>query len=421
MFDVYICDKDTKIEDLPQEGTYYVITADGPFLHKDTDLIKGFVKVKALPFLGTIEPTVSVKLPKVPPEVILKAWLFFRRVFRRDRSEAELNLYFNRAKEDYLLVCRSQGGSFGGVHYGRKFDNETWQTTEQPEEIPEEDRETVAELHQLASQGYRKVGTVHSHCSFNAFHSGTDIGDEATKDGIHITIGHVDRDNFSLAVSIAVNDNRFSLLPESVILGIEPKSCADEAGNRVIGFREQASFFSLTIPLGDQQQIEEDFGPTLDEWLEMVNEQGGGWWPWSKKKKKKTGTTAPLGQEAGGPNDPRLADPVLQGEPPTEVVGAEEGLEEVRAIIGEPVPSEEVVTQENSVPVLALSVERDLRQVRNHASALKQNTGQIPEGRVKILTDTLRRFFDKEDITQEDINLATRINPHRRTYEAETT
>ncbi|NDH07532.1 hypothetical protein EBX93_16715 [bacterium] len=48
-----------------------------------------------------------------------------------------------------------------------------------------------------------------SHCDFSAFHSGTDQADESTFDGIHITLGHVNRNDFSIVASLAFSDNRF--------------------------------------------------------------------------------------------------------------------------------------------------------------------------------------------------------------------
>lgn len=42
----------------------------------------------------------------------------------------------------------------------------------------------------LASQGFEKVGSVHSHCNMSAFASGTDNADEKSScDGFHITVG----------------------------------------------------------------------------------------------------------------------------------------------------------------------------------------------------------------------------------------
>lgn len=357
MFDVYVLEKDTDLSALPQEGTYYLITADGAFLHNDTDLFTALVRVKEIPFLGILEPKITPKLEKIPPEVILKAWLFFRKVFRRRHAESELNLYYHKDKKEYLLVCRPQGVSFGSVNYGLSR-----------EELIHDDA-SREELLRLSAQGYRKVGTIHSHCSFEAFHSGTDEHDESEKDGIHITIGHVDRDNFSLVASWAINNNRFPLLPESIILGIEPTDGVDERRVRH-QFREKASFFKVAIPLEQQQQIEADFQPTLDEWLEMVGDS------------------------------PRW--------------GLPKGV-----VMGEPPVAEPFLNKKALIPVLALVEIRDLRRVRSHAYALLRNEGQIPAKRIEELRATLCDFFNKDNLTEEDLNLAARVNPGRRVYDDE--
>ena len=47
------------------------------------------------------------------------------------------------------------------------------------------------EYQKLINAGYVLYGTIHSHCNFSAFHSGTDDRDEIEFDGLHITIGNV--------------------------------------------------------------------------------------------------------------------------------------------------------------------------------------------------------------------------------------
>jgi len=70
-------------------------------------------------------------------------------------------------------------------------------------------------------EGYITVASVHSHCSFSAFHSGTDIADEEYIEGLHITIGDVDEDHFSLVASIVSNRKRFKVDPLDFISGID--------------------------------------------------------------------------------------------------------------------------------------------------------------------------------------------------------
>lgn len=49
-----------------------------------------------------------------------------------------------------------------------------------------------------SEEGWRAMGTVHHHCSGNAFQSGTDTSDEVTQEGLHITLGNMDKPTFSI-------------------------------------------------------------------------------------------------------------------------------------------------------------------------------------------------------------------------------
>ena len=51
--------------------------------------------------------------------------------------------------------------------------------------------------HYSLSSGCEPIGTVHHHCTANAFQSGTDKADEINKDGLHITIGNLDKERMS--------------------------------------------------------------------------------------------------------------------------------------------------------------------------------------------------------------------------------
>ena len=79
-------------------------------------------------------------------------------------------------------------------------------------------------------EGYLRVGTIHSHCDFGAFHSGTDINDEADFDGLHVTFGHNNRDIFTISASIVVNNIRKSVEPMDFIEGVEKKEVGVRGG-----------------------------------------------------------------------------------------------------------------------------------------------------------------------------------------------
>lgn len=65
-----------------------------------------------------------------------------------------------------------------------------------PDEHPEALRKAYASG-ALKRREWHPIGSVHHHCTASAFQSGTDRADEANKDGLHITLGHLDRDRYS--------------------------------------------------------------------------------------------------------------------------------------------------------------------------------------------------------------------------------
>jgi len=50
-----------------------------------------------------------------------------------------------------------------------------------------------------APEGFELFGTIHSHAGISAFHSGTDDRDEIHFDGLHITVGNLDKPSRSYA------------------------------------------------------------------------------------------------------------------------------------------------------------------------------------------------------------------------------
>ncbi|MFC1608698.1 hypothetical protein ACFL2R_03850 [Patescibacteria group bacterium] len=191
MFPIYVLDGKTE---LPETGSFYVVTKDGIYLSKDTGLIRAMVKVEKISFLKALESKVQLRLPKIHSETLVQALLLFRRVFQRYRSEAVVMIYYSEDKKSYMLDAPNQDGSGSSVHY--------------------------YDVQNFSDDGFRLVGTIHSHCDFGAFHSHVDIDDEKKFDGIHITIGRVDQPYFTISSSVAVNNNRFKIEPEELILGI---------------------------------------------------------------------------------------------------------------------------------------------------------------------------------------------------------
>ena len=88
------------------------------------------------------------------------------------------------------------------------------------------------------NRGYRAIGTIHSHCDFSAFHSGTDKHDMGKMPGLHITIGHVNRDDPEFVFALSVGDAQFDVTREQIIDEERPldKNGYDTAPDRWLGF-----------------------------------------------------------------------------------------------------------------------------------------------------------------------------------------
>lgn len=100
-------------DELPTTGTYFVVTAEGYFIHVDGGgMVSGLVpcnKEDLSPFLGKLEKKAFYNFPPVPFEVFVQALTFLRATYRKHRSEAcvillyrfpTLNFELKRAVED---------------------------------------------------------------------------------------------------------------------------------------------------------------------------------------------------------------------------------------------------------------------------------------------------------------------------------
>ena len=175
------------------EGNCYVICRDGVFLKKDTGLINAIIKVERLSFLKALPLSASMNIPKIPMEIFLEALLFFKRVYKKYKSEAVVLLYYDDKLQEFKLSAPEQRVSHSALKYTPG----------------------------LTENGFKLIGSIHSHADFGAFHSSIDHHDEADFDGIHITIGNVNgRQSFSVSTELVVNNNRFGQDTEDWVLGV---------------------------------------------------------------------------------------------------------------------------------------------------------------------------------------------------------
>lgn len=232
---------------LPQEGTYFVLAGNGCWMHKDTGLVSCFVPVEQISFLDEIDARawVHCRLPKIPHALVYRVRHFFARVVAMQRTEANVVLYYNKQTNQYKVLPTDQSVSLAGVEYKRKG---------------------VTEMEGM--EGYLRVGTIHSHCDFDAFHSGTDIGDERDFDGLHVTFGHNDRENITISASVVVNEHRMRVDPLSVLAGIEPLAAVNPPPGPPSPYpHSRDAHYKITEPA---PEVAATWLEGMDSWLALV-------------------------------------------------------------------------------------------------------------------------------------------------------
>lgn len=183
----------------PPDPFYYVATKDKFLVHKQTMFGKVLVPVSEIPHLEEHGPMLWYDIPKVPATLINQVWSFFNAVWERRKTEAMVYLTWRNG--EYRVFVPDQHPTGGHV--------------------------TVENMDARKLQrGWRIAGTIHSHCNFGAFHSGTDKNDAAKHDGIHMTMGHVDDPTkFDIAIMVSINGINWDFkIPDAIEGEIGPSS-----------------------------------------------------------------------------------------------------------------------------------------------------------------------------------------------------
>ena len=191
MFKIFINDGSKEI---PKDDICYIIGKSGIFLKKKVGLIESIAPVKEISILEDIPPIAKINIPKIHEEDFAKILDFFKIIYEAYSAEAIVLVFYNIEKELYKFECPIQEVSAASLHY-----------------------ETMT-----LKEGYNLIGTIHSHGSMSAFHSGTDDHDEKNFDGLHITIGKVNNNSgFDISCSVVANGTRVINNPLDYIDGVE--------------------------------------------------------------------------------------------------------------------------------------------------------------------------------------------------------
>lgn len=166
---------------------YYTHFAEGIFLHRHTQL--GNVLLPAygvkpdIPKLGYPKGLFVWDRDTIPATIISQATDFFRRIYDKHHTEAEVLLTMHNETKAFRIFVPYQVANGAGVR-----------SVHEPTHI---------------STDYTVVGTIHSHCHFSAFHSGTDHADATDMDGVHLTIGMLQNDPPEIVAMVAMGKQMF--------------------------------------------------------------------------------------------------------------------------------------------------------------------------------------------------------------------
>lgn len=231
-FPVFVYQEDME---LPTDGTYFVVAGNGLWLRKDTGIVSAFIPVESISVLPDLnaQAWVYCNLPPIPARLVWRVKKFFQMVVEKMRAESGVVLYYNKDIKEYRVHVPQQEVHHSGMSY-----------------------QCAALANDPMMGEFLRVGTIHSHCDFSAFHSATDRNDEEDFDGLHCTFGHNDQDVFSISASVVVNGNRSLVDPAKYLEGIILK-----------GKEKELSFYVLPEP-------DPDWNDGLEDWLTQVSLHG---------------------------------------------------------------------------------------------------------------------------------------------------
>lgn len=163
---------------------------------------------------------------------------YFQDIYNEYDTEACVLLMIHPENKDWkpLYVLQASGNGAQVTYAQPAIDpanladsnEEIFQCIEKDQQATSIYAEVYDEYMALCLQGYRIYGTIHSHCDFAAFHSGTDDHDEIGFDGLHITVGNVNSNwSFSLRFMLQGSEQKvtlediFNTSEEEIVEGIE--------------------------------------------------------------------------------------------------------------------------------------------------------------------------------------------------------
>ena len=190
MFPIIVNDGATPF---PSDDIYYIVCKEGIYLKKRLGVMESIAPVKEISILKSINAMAKMHIRKIPAKQARQVVNFFKAVYAKHHAEAIVLLFYNQKTKHHKIVCPFQEVSGGSADYTKA----------------------------ITIKGYDMIGTIHSHASMSAFHSGVDDADEESFDGLHITFGNMRDDDISISASIVANGYRVIVDPKDYINQLE--------------------------------------------------------------------------------------------------------------------------------------------------------------------------------------------------------
>lgn len=183
----------------PKDAIYYLVARNGLFLVRNNTLFSSVTREEAIPILAPQSPSLSLKFPRVPRDIMERIYGFFQAVYQRSGGEAVALIFYSPQRKAFAVAVPPQVISCRKRARG-------WQAEQR-----------VAYGYRSRPKGYLKLGDAHSHADLPAFSSCADDEDEAGQDGLHIVLGRLDRSEPDVSVSFVANRTRFRIQREDAL------------------------------------------------------------------------------------------------------------------------------------------------------------------------------------------------------------
>jgi hypothetical protein len=222
--------KDAQFDAGAVPSTYYLITGDGLFLLRRTELYSASVPVDQVAGLQPHRPELTLHIPRLPRRLMERALGFFRAVWDKWQGEAIVIMFYAPSTRRFAFRAPPQRIT-GRFIYGKFYADMRldYGSCERPG--PE----------------FVKLGTFHSHGNGGAGHSSIDVHDELYESGLHLTAGYVNTSLPEITAAFVVSGTRFTVrLSDILPVMLQVRSAPRQWLERVTVIEERPPVFRST-------------------------------------------------------------------------------------------------------------------------------------------------------------------------------